>query len=97
MGIRLSRCTEDENLIKLIGDPYLDIDKIEKESDNVNNSVNLHIFDARCYSSAIGNQFIGGGTENNNNYKNCEVFFKNIENIHVVRESYRKLCDLCNK
>lgn len=95
MGIRGSRCIEDENFIKLIGDPSSEI--IDKEINDSNIKANLHIFDARCYSAALGNQLIGGGTESNASYRNSEVFFKNIENIHMVRDSYKKVSGLCNK
>ena len=96
MGIRSYRCIEDENLLKLMGDPNAEINEKETQ-DNNNTVVNLHIFDARSYSAALGNQLIGGGTESTTTYKNCELFYKNIENIHMVRESYKKLGDLCNK
>ena len=88
---------EDETLLRLMGDPVAEIEKDLPENMANNQQINLHIFDARCYSAALGNQLIGGGTESPASYKNCEVFFKNIENIHIVRDSYRKLCDLCNK
>ena len=98
MGIRSSRCIEDENLLRLIGDPFTEIEKTDKDiTDSNKKSINLHIFDARFYSAALGNQLIGGGTESESNYNNCSVVFKNIENIHMVRESYKKVCDLCNK
>lgn len=93
MGIRSSRCVEDENLLKLMGDPNAEIN----ESQEAINLINLHIFDARCYSAALGNQLIGGGTESTTTYKNCDLFYKNIENIHTVRDSFKKLGDLCNK
>mmetsp|Transcript_41755 Transcript_41755/g.37181 ORF Transcript_41755/g.37181 Transcript_41755/m.37181 type:complete len:102 (+) Transcript_41755:1374-1679(+) len=37
----------------------------------------------------------GKGFEDTKWYKNCEIYFMDIENIHHVRESYRKLLNLC--
>lgn len=87
---------EDELLLRLMGDAAADIEKDIQDSLTAL-PVNLNIFDARCYSAALGNQLIGGGTESQTSYKNCEVFFKNIENIHNVRDSFKKICELCNK
>jgi hypothetical protein len=45
--------------------------------------------DARPMVNAVGNAFSAqGGYETG--YKNCKVDFLNIENIHVVQESYQK-------
>ena len=57
----------------------------------------MHIYDARPYNYAYGNKINGGGFENPAFYKNCEIFFLEIDNIHAVRDSYKKVCDLCTK
>ena len=36
----------------------------------------------------------GGGYESEDNYQNLEFVFLDIENIHVMRESYRKVQNL---
>ena len=36
----------------------------------------------------------GGGYESEDNYQNMEFVFLDIENIHVMRESYRKVQNL---
>ncbi len=38
---------------------------------------------------AVANKFNGKGTENISFYKNCELFFLDIDNIHKVRDSYK--------
>ena len=36
----------------------------------------------------------GGGYESEDNYQNLEFVFLDIENIHVMRESYRKVSNI---
>jgi hypothetical protein len=38
----------------------------------------------------------GHGYENTSNYSNTTLQFCNIVNIHGVRDSYQKLCTVCN-
>eukprot|EP00755_Sulcionema_specki_P017412 Sspe_Gene.64330::Locus_37888_Transcript_1_1_Confidence_1.000_Length_1561::g.64330::m.64330 len=49
------------------------------------------IFDARSQLAANLNRGRGGGFENTRNYKNCKLMFLNMDNIHVVLASWRKL------
>lgn len=53
------------------------------------------IMDLRPRANAVGNQVKGAGSENMADYGWCELRFLNIENIHVMRESFRKLMELC--
>lgn len=39
----------------------------------------------------------GKGFEDTKWYRNCEIQFMDIENIHHVRESYKKLLNICFK
>ncbi|XP_031573534.1 myotubularin-related protein 2-like [Actinia tenebrosa] len=55
----------------------------------------LLIMDARPRINALANQAKGGGYETEENYQNTEVIFLDIANIHVMRESLRKLKDIC--
>ena len=55
----------------------------------------IYIMDARPQVNAIANKARGGGYETEETYTNCEVHFLDIPSIHVVRESFRKLSDLC--
>jgi hypothetical protein len=52
-----------------------------------------------CFSSssanAIANKAKGGGYESEDAYQNAELVFLDIHNIHVMRESLRKLKGKC--
>ena len=52
--------------------------------------------DSRPRENAVANMLRGGGFENVKNYKECELEFHNIENIHVIRHSLNDLFLLCN-
>lgn len=48
----------------------------------------------KCYvfsANAIANKAKGGGYEPEDAYQNAELIFLDIHNIHVMRESLRKL------
>ena len=47
------------------------------------------VYDARSWVAAKANMLKGKGAENSAYYKNCEIVFLDIENIHKVRDSYR--------
>lgn len=51
----------------------------------------LVIVDARPLLNAMANIVTGGGFENTENYKNSEIGFHQIPNIHEVRESFDRL------
>ncbi len=51
------------------------------------------VYDARSLAAAQANRAIGGGFED---YKSCKVNFCDIENIHVVRDSWKSLLKLCS-
>ena len=57
----------------------------------------MHIYDPRPWDNAAANKFVGKGYENMPNYKNCIIKFLNIDNIHKVTESYKKIMQLCLK
>jgi hypothetical protein len=54
------------------------------------NQQNLVIFDSRPRTNAQANRLGGGGFESKKSYK-CEIYFQDIENIHVVRNSLTTL------
>lgn len=45
--------------------------------------------------NAVGDKLAGKGYEKTNCYKNCEINFLEIHNIHKVRDSFNKLVALC--
>ncbi len=56
----------------------------------------LYIIDARSQLAAQGNRVKGGGFEQSQYYPQCQVDFGNIDNIHAVRDAYKKAAMLCN-
>ena len=56
----------------------------------------LKILDLRPRSAAMANRTQGYGYENTSNYPSATLQFCNIANIHGVRDSYQKLCTVCN-
>uniref|UniRef100_A0A8C2JUQ8 Phosphatidylinositol-3,5-bisphosphate 3-phosphatase MTMR2 n=1 Tax=Cyprinus carpio TaxID=7962 RepID=A0A8C2JUQ8_CYPCA len=75
------RCKEDEKLLQAIMDANAQSHK-------------LFIFDARPSVNAAANKMKGGGFESEDAYQNAELVFLDIHNIHVMRESLRKLKDV---
>ena len=57
----------------------------------------VEIFDARPINNARANKLKGGGFEDcgpSSNYQNCKIVFGDIDNIHVVRESFEKVHEM---
>ncbi|XP_053715573.1 myotubularin-related protein 1a isoform X2 [Synchiropus splendidus] len=75
------RCKEDERLLQIIMDANAQSHK-------------LTIFDARQSSVAVTNKTKDGGYESESFYPNVELNFLEIPNIHVMRESLRKMKDV---
>lgn len=82
VGVGGKRSKEDENYIREIMDANAQSHK-------------LFIMDARPSANAIANKAKGGGYESEDTYQNAEIIFLDIQNIHVMRESLRKLKELC--
>ncbi|XP_061920963.1 myotubularin-related protein 2-like isoform X1 [Entelurus aequoreus] len=75
------RCKEDEHLLQIIMDANAQSHK-------------LSIFDARHCSVADTNKTKDGGYESESFYPSVELNFLEIPNIHVMRESLRKMKDV---
>uniref|UniRef100_A0AAR2LZQ5 Myotubularin n=1 Tax=Pygocentrus nattereri TaxID=42514 RepID=A0AAR2LZQ5_PYGNA len=67
---------------------YLDIIR------EANGTPKLTIYDARPNVNAVANKATGGGYEGEDAYQNAELVFLDIHNIHVMRESLKKLKDI---
>eukprot|EP01132_Coremiostelium_polycephalum_P005622 gene5622-6997_t len=78
VGLSRSRCNEDEKYLKIIAES------------NTNSNV-LYVMDSRPMANAKANTLLGKGHENTSLYQNVELQFLGIGNIHVMRESYKKL------
>ncbi|XP_069068507.1 myotubularin [Pleurodeles waltl] len=81
VGMSGKRNREDEK--------YLDIIR-----DANGKTAKLTIFDARPSVNAVANKATGGGYESDDAYPNAELCFLDIHNIHVMRESLKKLKDI---
>ncbi len=55
----------------------------------------IYIMDARPKVNSMVNIVNGGGYESEDAYPNAELLFLDIHNIHVMRESLRKVKDIC--
>lgn len=82
VGVTARRSSDDEAYIQKL---------IEANAQ----SPRLYIMDARPEVNAKVNKAKGGGFESEEAYQNTELVFLDIQNIHVMRESLRKLKDLC--
>lgn len=82
-GLKKNRSLHDESMIRKIG------------MTNPNNH-QVVIFDARSKINAMANKFKQGGYEHMKYYTNCTIQFCNIDNIHAVRQAYKKTFILCN-
>ncbi|XP_042895008.1 phosphatidylinositol-3,5-bisphosphate 3-phosphatase MTMR2 [Parasteatoda tepidariorum] len=82
VGVSSKRCKEDERYIQMIMDANAQSHKI-------------FIMDARPSVNAVANKARGGGYESEDAYQNAELLFLDIHNIHVMRESLRKLKEVC--
>lgn len=82
VGVAGKKSAADEKYIQMIMDANAQSHK-------------LYIMDARPQANAIANKARGGGYESEETYPNSELCFLDIQNIHVMRQAYMKLKDLC--
>eukprot|EP00051_Salpingoeca_urceolata_P025349 m.452199 g.452199 ORF g.452199 m.452199 type:complete len:590 (+) comp20325_c4_seq4:86-1855(+) len=83
VGFAGKRCAEDEAMFQAI------------RQQNPDPSAKLYIMDARPRRNAVANQAKGLGYEYASVYSDCEICFLNIHNIHVMRESLKRLREIC--
>ncbi len=57
--------------------------------------VAIHILDARPRRNALANQAKGLGVESESVYVGTAISFLDVHNIHVMRESLRRVRELC--
>ncbi|BFZ14881.1 hypothetical protein BsWGS_17920 [Bradybaena similaris] len=82
VGMTSKTSRDDERYIQMIMDTNAQSHK-------------LYIMDARPSVNAVANKARGGGYESEEAYQNAELIFLDIHNIHVMRESLRKLKEVC--
>lgn len=52
------------------------------------------IVDARSHMASVGNQMLGKGSEDTNNYRGASICFMSINNIHLLRAAFHKVTRL---
>ena len=52
------------------------------------------IYDARPKLNAQANRIKGGGWEDSKNYRNCNIEFCDIDNIHEVSKCFNKMHEI---
>lgn len=56
------------------------------------------IYDARSYLNALANKVMSGGFENTKDYyRDCDLVFCDIDNIHAVRDAITKVHEMGNQ
>ncbi|PRP80936.1 myotubularin-related protein 2-like [Planoprotostelium fungivorum] len=95
-GASLTRCSQPKTGISRSYHCSADGDLIKNIQAANSVSQRLHIMDARPMANALANMALGGGYENISYYPNCELTFMGVANIHVVRDSWNKLRELCD-
>uniref|UniRef100_A0A8C5ZGK3 Myotubularin n=1 Tax=Marmota marmota marmota TaxID=9994 RepID=A0A8C5ZGK3_MARMA len=81
VGMSGKRNKDDEKYLNVIRETNRQISK-------------LTIYDARPSVNAVANKATGGGYESDDAYHNIELSFLDIHNIHVMRESLKKVKDI---
>ncbi|KAI1280754.1 Myotubularin-related protein 2 [Halotydeus destructor] len=82
VGVASKKSKDDERYVQMIMDANAQSHKI-------------YIMDARPQANALANKARGGGYESEELYQNAEINFLDLHNIHVMRESLRKLKEIC--
>lgn len=87
-GLMNHRMMEDEIMMSEIG-------KSANNAKTVINNSRVVIYDARPKLNAQANKYIkNGGFEDVKYYRNCEIIFCDIENIHEVSKCFRKMYEI---
>jgi hypothetical protein len=91
-GLTYQRNEKDEKLVQGIIDlMYKKNSNLSSQNKNAMLNKKLIIYDARPYLNALANRLKGAGFENTDYYKNTEICFCEIDNIHCVRNAFLKL------
>lgn len=87
VGLGQARSIQDEKLVEAI------FSSNSPSAQSQSTSLPNLIIDARPAANAIAQTAMGAGTENTDNYKNSRLVFLNIDNIHIVRDSFARLAE----
>lgn len=87
-GMMNNRVIEDENMLVELG-------RTSVNERNIINNSKVIIYDARPKLNAQANKYIkNGGFEDIRYYKNCEIIFCDIDNIHKVTDCFKKMHEM---
>lgn len=85
LGLKQTRSIQDEKLVEEI---------FKSSSPQSTTTKKNLIVDARPTTNAMAQTALGAGSENMDNYANCDKLYLGIDNIHVMRDSLNKLIDI---
>ena len=86
-GLFGKRSAEDETMVQ-------DIGKTANTAKSIIHNSRVIIYDARPYLNAQANKMKKGGFEDTKHYRNSEIFFCEIDNIHKVSSVFKGLQDI---
>jgi myotubularin-related protein 6/7/8 len=86
-GLMNNRKMEDELMVNEIG-------KTANKTQSLINNSRVVIYDARPWLSAEANRLKNGGFEKSKYYRNTEIIFCDIDNIHEVSKCFKKMQDI---
>lgn len=91
VGITQNRSLQDERLVEAIFSSHIYDQGTHMKATVYGSTQSNLIVDARPTTNAMANHAKGAGSENMEHYKNCKKVYLGIDNIHVMRESLRKV------
>jgi len=101
VGMNSTRCVEDEKLLHALtaGVGSLASGQQQQAGGGHGHTHLFAIYDCRPRFNARANILAGKGFENPDHYRNAvkRIFFCDIHNIHVMRDSYNKLVKACHR
>ncbi|KAJ3160893.1 hypothetical protein HDU86_008255 [Geranomyces michiganensis] len=93
VGLKQNRSIQDEKLVEAIFSSHIKTRNATSAAAPASNNL---IVDARPTANAMAQTALGAGTESVENYRDCQIVFLGIDNIHVVRDSLYKLTTAMN-
>lgn len=69
----------------------MEIGRTSNNSQSMINNSKIMIYDARPKLNAQANRIKGGGFEDMRYYRNCELVFCDIDNIHELNKCFQKM------
>ena len=89
-GMFNARVVEDEKMVEDIAKTAMS----SKSMSHMMHNSRIVIYDARPYLNAQANRLKKGGYEDVRNYRNSEILFCDIDNIHEVSKVFKKMQEM---